>query len=93
MELKYGYDMCLRPRGVARALCKLVELAPPKRRVPLLEVTLPGGDRLTLPFTSNEYVESQAHGRLTEGGDVGDEPHVRAVGPACSTPGKAIPRR
>ncbi|MER8117781.1 hypothetical protein [Streptomyces sp. NPDC094031] len=42
--------------------------------MPLLEVTLPGGDRLTLPFASNEYVESQAHGRLTEGGDVGDEP-------------------
>ncbi|MFY4720031.1 hypothetical protein [Streptomyces sp. LaBMicrA B280] len=110
MGLNYGYDMYLRPRDVARALGDLAEPAPPDHRVPPPEVTLPGGDRLTLPFTSDfksepvdcsvrgtldldtslmfgvddvvrEYVVSRAHGRLTEGGDVGNEPHVRVVGP------------
>ncbi|MFF1445628.1 hypothetical protein [Streptomyces sp. NPDC058295] len=53
MGLTYGYDIYLRPRNVARALANLAELAPPTRDVPPLELTLPGGDRLTLPFTSH----------------------------------------
>ncbi|MFI6279227.1 hypothetical protein [Streptomyces sp. NPDC050988] len=53
MGLVYGYDIYLRPRNVARALANLAELAAPDRAVPPLEVTLPGGDRLVLPFTSH----------------------------------------
>ncbi|GGN52192.1 hypothetical protein GCM10011579_008940 [Streptomyces albiflavescens] len=53
MGLTYGYDIYLRPRNVARALANLAELAPPTRDVPPLELTLPGGDRLVLPFTSH----------------------------------------
>ncbi|MGW4047877.1 hypothetical protein [Streptomyces sp. NPDC004721] len=53
MGLTYGYDIYLRPRNVARALANLAELAPPTRDVPPLELTLPGGDRLALPFTSH----------------------------------------
>ncbi|MEV5010320.1 hypothetical protein [Streptomyces sp. NPDC055692] len=53
MGLTYGYDIYLRPRNVARALANLAELAPPTREVPPLELTLPGGDRLALPFTSH----------------------------------------
>lgn len=52
MGLTYGYDIYLRPRNVAGALANLAELAPPNRGVPPLELTLPGGDRLVLPFTS-----------------------------------------
>ncbi|MFF8394870.1 hypothetical protein [Streptomyces sp. NPDC016172] len=53
MGLIYGYDIYLRPRNVARVLANLAELAPPARAVPPLEITLPGGDRLVLPFTSH----------------------------------------
>ncbi|MFD6277372.1 hypothetical protein ACFWFI_17645 [Streptomyces sp. NPDC060209] len=53
MGLTYGYDMYLRPRNVARALANLAELAPSTRGKPPLELTLPGGDRLVLPFTSH----------------------------------------
>ncbi|MEV6589794.1 hypothetical protein [Streptomyces acidicola] len=53
MGLIYGYDIYLRPRNVAGALANLAELAPPTRGVPPLELTLPGGDRLVLPFTSH----------------------------------------
>ncbi|MEV4924327.1 hypothetical protein [Streptomyces roseoverticillatus] len=52
MGLIYGYDIYLRPRNVARALANLAALAPPARVVPPLEVTLPGGGQLVLPFTS-----------------------------------------
>ncbi|MEV0643094.1 hypothetical protein AB0I77_51005 [Streptomyces sp. NPDC050619] len=52
MGLIYGYDIYLRPRHVARALANLAELAPPAHAVPPLEITLPGGNRLVLPFTS-----------------------------------------
>ncbi|MER6346500.1 hypothetical protein ACWC10_16365 [Streptomyces sp. NPDC001595] len=52
MGLIYGYDISLRPENVARALANLAELAPPARAVPPLEITLPGGERLALPFTS-----------------------------------------
>ncbi|MBQ0963509.1 hypothetical protein KBY91_19360 [Streptomyces sp. RK23] len=52
MGLTYGYDVYLRPRNVAGALAAVAELAPPSRDVPPLDVTLPGGERITLPFTS-----------------------------------------
>lgn len=67
MGLIYGYDIYLRPRNVARALANLAELAPPARAVPPLEVTLPGGDRLVLPFTSrfeSEPVDCSTSGTL-----------------------------
>ncbi|MFB7456987.1 hypothetical protein [Streptomyces sp. NPDC056188] len=53
MGLTYGYDIYLRPRNVAKALANLGELASPAPRVPPLELTLPGGERLVLPFTSH----------------------------------------
>ncbi|MFE1290197.1 hypothetical protein [Streptomyces sp. NPDC058751] len=53
MGLIYSYDIHLRRRNVARALNGLAGLAPPARAVPPLEITLPGGDRLVLPFTSD----------------------------------------
>ncbi|MEU0075048.1 hypothetical protein ABZ027_36765 [Streptomyces sp. NPDC006332] len=53
MGLIYSYDIYLRPWNVVRALANLAELAPPARAVPPLEITLPGGDRLVLPFTSH----------------------------------------
>ncbi|WP_327239055.1 hypothetical protein OG243_02900 [Streptomyces sp. NBC_01318] len=53
MGLIYGYDIYLRPRNVAKALANLAELAPQTRDVSPLELTLPGGDRLVLPFTSH----------------------------------------
>ncbi|MGW1328065.1 hypothetical protein ACWD64_36745 [Streptomyces antibioticus] len=52
MGLIYGYDIYLRPGNVARALARLAGLAPPGRDVPPLEVTLPGGEPIVLPFTS-----------------------------------------
>ncbi|MFH0174152.1 hypothetical protein ACIA6D_15050 [Streptomyces cacaoi] len=53
MGLTYSYDIYLRPRNVAKALANLAELAPPAPRAQPLKVTLPGGDRLVLPFTSH----------------------------------------
>ncbi|MEU3096658.1 hypothetical protein ABZ690_18145 [Streptomyces sp. NPDC006967] len=52
MGLTYGYDIYLPPGNVAGALTALAELAPPSRVVRPLEVTLRGGDRVVLPFTS-----------------------------------------
>ncbi len=52
MGLSYGYDIFLRPRHVAGALTAVAGLAPPDRDVPPLDVTLPGGERVVLPFTS-----------------------------------------
>ncbi|WP_405756850.1 hypothetical protein OG234_01325 [Streptomyces sp. NBC_01420] len=53
MGLTYSYDIYLRPQNVAGALVALTELAAPDPDVPPLHVTLPGGNRLALPFTSN----------------------------------------
>lgn len=67
MGLAYGYDIYLRPRNVARALANLARLAPPDGAVPPLEVTLPGGALLDLPFTSrfkSEPVDCSASGTL-----------------------------
>ncbi len=52
MGLIYSYDIQLPPGNIARALTRVAELAPPHRDVPPLEVTLPGGDRVVLPFRS-----------------------------------------
>ncbi|SPE99671.1 hypothetical protein [Streptomyces sp. MA5143a] len=52
MGLIYSYDIYLRPRNVATLLTALAERAPTARAGRPLEVTLPGGDRLVLPFTS-----------------------------------------
>jgi hypothetical protein len=52
MGLTYGYDIHLPPRSVAGALAAVAALAPPSRDVPPLDVTLPGGERIVLPFTS-----------------------------------------
>jgi hypothetical protein len=51
MGLIYGYDIYLPPRNIARALTGLAALAPVRDALPL-HLTLPDGDRLTLPFTS-----------------------------------------
>ncbi|MEV0736160.1 hypothetical protein AB0I51_09355 [Streptomyces sp. NPDC050549] len=67
MGLIHGHDICLRPRNVARALANPADLAPTARAVPPLEITLPGGDRLVLPFTSrfkSEPVDCSASGTL-----------------------------
>ncbi|MFC8075062.1 hypothetical protein ACFUN8_05945 [Streptomyces sp. NPDC057307] len=67
MGLIYGYDIYLRPRNVARVLANLAELAPPNRGVPPLQLTLPGGERLVLPFTSqfkSEPVDCSTSGTL-----------------------------
>ncbi|MFJ7626824.1 hypothetical protein ACIQZN_10075 [Streptomyces sp. NPDC097595] len=52
MGLTYSYDIYLRPQNVAGALTALTELAAPDLDGPPLHVTLPGGDRIALPFTS-----------------------------------------
>ncbi|MBK3624124.1 hypothetical protein JHN59_04580 [Streptomyces sp. MBT49] len=52
MGLVYSYEIYLRRRDVAGALTALAGLAPPARAVPPLDVTLPDGERLVLPFTS-----------------------------------------
>ncbi|MDK0521768.1 hypothetical protein [Streptomyces sp. ML-6] len=67
MGLSYGYDIYLPPRNIAGALNELAALAPPGRDVPPLDVTLPGGERVVLPFTSNfgsEPVDRSAGGTL-----------------------------
>ncbi|MFC9885702.1 hypothetical protein ACFW3A_23220 [Streptomyces pilosus] len=65
MGLIYSYDIQLPPRNVAGALIRVAELAPPTRDVPPLGVTLPGGERVVVPFTSgfrSEPVDCSAGG-------------------------------
>ncbi|MFF3394263.1 hypothetical protein ACFYW1_25415 [Streptomyces sp. NPDC002669] len=67
MGLAYGYDIHLPPRNVAGVLRELAASAPPGRTVPPLDVTLPGGDRVVLPFTSDfrsDPVDRSAGGTL-----------------------------
>ncbi|ROR37359.1 hypothetical protein [Kitasatospora cineracea] len=67
MGLDYGYEVIVPPQNVALALARLVELAPGGRHVPPLPITLPGGERLTVPFTSHfrsEPVDCSAGGTL-----------------------------
>ncbi|MEU6352719.1 hypothetical protein ABZ896_25895 [Streptomyces sp. NPDC047072] len=52
MGLIYSYDIYVPPRNVGKLLTRMAELAPPTPHVPPIEITLPGGDRLLLPFTS-----------------------------------------
>ncbi|MFC8402625.1 hypothetical protein ACFUG9_03235 [Streptomyces griseoincarnatus] len=68
MGLTYSYGIYLRPENAARALNKVAQLAPPERRVPPLAVTLPGGERVVLPFTSgfeSEPVDCTGKDRVT----------------------------
>ncbi|MFG3041842.1 hypothetical protein ACGFYZ_33575 [Streptomyces sp. NPDC048330] len=67
MGLDYSYKIFMPPRNVARALARLAELAPQGRETPPLPVTLPGGERLIVPFTSkfkSEPVDCSAGGSL-----------------------------
>ncbi|MFC8418008.1 hypothetical protein OHA99_24130 [Streptomyces coelicoflavus] len=67
MGLTYGYDIYLRPQDVAGALAAVAELAPPSLDVPPLDVTLPDGERIVLPFTSgfgSEPVDCSARDTL-----------------------------
>ncbi|WP_244215544.1 hypothetical protein [Kitasatospora purpeofusca] len=60
MGIDYGYEIVLPARNVARALTALAGLAPRTHRTPPITVTLPGGDQVVLPFTSqfrNEPVD------------------------------------
>ncbi|MFC7882519.1 hypothetical protein ACFUVV_11675 [Streptomyces sp. NPDC057376] len=91
MGLDYGYDIYLRPRNVARALTAVAELAPPSRDVPPLDVTLPGGDRVVLPFTSgfgSEPVVCSTGGvfRLDTSLMFGVDEAVRAYGESSGLP-------
>ncbi|WP_066952903.1 hypothetical protein [Streptomyces lushanensis] len=53
MGLDYSYEIVVPARNVVRALLELNKLAPTARRVTPLAVTMPGGDRVVVPFTSN----------------------------------------
>ncbi|MEV7239174.1 hypothetical protein AB0N06_36390 [Streptomyces sp. NPDC051020] len=67
MGLDYSYEIFMPPRNVVRALTRLAELAPQGRDTPPLPVTLPGGEQLIVPFTSNfksEPVDCSAGGTL-----------------------------
>ncbi|MEE1805363.1 hypothetical protein [Streptomyces sp. BE133] len=67
MGLSYSYEIFVPAQNVARALLELTKLAPPTRRVTPLMVTMPGGDRVVVPFTSNfksEPVDCSTSGRL-----------------------------
>ncbi|MEQ8143744.1 hypothetical protein [Streptomyces sp. OP7] len=68
MGLTYGYDIYLRPENVARALTEVAKLAPPRRKVPPLSVTLPEGERVVLPFTcsfESDPVDCAGQDRVT----------------------------
>lgn len=52
MGLDYTYEVVVPARNVERALVAVTELAPRTHRPPPLALTLPGGARLTVPFTS-----------------------------------------
>ncbi|MFD4023399.1 hypothetical protein ACFWRV_07760 [Streptomyces sp. NPDC058576] len=67
MGLDYSYRILVPAHDVGRALIELTELAPPARRETPLTVTMPGGARLDVPFTSNftsEPVDCSAGDKL-----------------------------
>ncbi|MFF5704128.1 hypothetical protein ACFY7H_16720 [Streptomyces sp. NPDC012794] len=67
MGLRYGYEVFLPARNVPRALRELAALAPRTDRVPPLALTLPGGERVVVPFTSgfkSEPVDCSTGGTL-----------------------------
>lgn len=91
MGLTHGYDIYLAPRNVAGALTAVAELAPPSRDVPPLDVTLPGGERIVLPFTSDfgsDPVDCSASGefRLDTSLMFGVDEAVRAYGESSGLP-------
>jgi hypothetical protein len=53
MGLDYSYEIFTPARNVTGALVELAALAPRTDRVPPLTLTLPGGDQVVVPFTSN----------------------------------------
>jgi hypothetical protein len=53
MGLDYSYEIFIPTRNVARALTQLAELAPRDGDTAPLEITLPGGEHLAVPFTSS----------------------------------------
>ncbi|MFJ2741152.1 hypothetical protein ACIO3O_15970 [Streptomyces sp. NPDC087440] len=53
MGLTYSYEIHLPPKNVATLLAHMAALAPPERHKPPLDLTLPDGQRITLPFTSH----------------------------------------
>ncbi|GAA2123282.1 hypothetical protein GCM10009759_74260 [Kitasatospora saccharophila] len=55
--IDYCYEIVIPAQNVARALTELAGLTPRTPRLPQITVTLPGGDQLVLPFTSNFKTE------------------------------------
>jgi hypothetical protein len=53
MGLDYSYEIFTPAQNVASALAELAELAPRTHRLPPLTLTMPGGDQVIVPFTSN----------------------------------------
>ncbi|MFE6038607.1 hypothetical protein [Streptomyces sp. NPDC056452] len=67
MGLSYSYEIYVPVQNVAKALLEVTELAPSTDRVAPLAVTMPGGERVVVPFTSNfksEPVDCSAGGNL-----------------------------
>lgn len=67
MGLDYSYQVFVPAQNVTRALHELTKLAPPTDRVTPLAVTMPGGDRVVVPFTSHfksEPVDCSTSGSL-----------------------------
>ncbi|WP_328668829.1 hypothetical protein [Streptomyces sp. NBC_00328] len=53
MGLDYSYEIFVPAQNIAGALVELAELAPRPHRAPPLTLTMPGGDQVVVPFTSN----------------------------------------
>ncbi|MEU6852790.1 hypothetical protein ABZ901_23040 [Actinacidiphila alni] len=67
MGLGYSYEIVVPAGGVGKALAEVAVSAPAGRREPPVEVTLPGGEKIVLPFTSrfrSEPVDCSAGGPL-----------------------------
>jgi hypothetical protein len=67
MGLDYSYEIFMPAQNIAGALAELAELAPRPHRVPPLTLTMPGGDQVIVPFTSNfksEPVDCSTSGML-----------------------------
>jgi hypothetical protein len=67
MGLDYRYEIFIPAQNVDRALTELAALAPVTSRRPPITVTLPGGDQIVLPFTSDyksEPVDCSTSGSL-----------------------------
>ncbi|MFF9485033.1 hypothetical protein [Streptomyces sp. NPDC014676] len=67
MGLAYSYQIFVPAQNITRTLLELTKLAPPTSRVAPLTVTMPGGDRVVVPFTSHfksEPVDCSTGGNL-----------------------------